>query len=795
MSRQPERAAAPVPPAPRFAMGWAALVYALATLILGYPALLGQFLVPLVSDQYLAGFAFREFGAEVLRETGGFPLWNPYLMGGVPFVAGMGGDIFYPTFLLRMVMPADDAMTWSFILHVFLAGVFSFAFLRAWGIAFFPSLLGGAAYMLSGPVASLVSPGHDGKLYVAALLPLALWMVVRGVRDGRAWAWGVLALTIGLGVLSPHPQLLQYMLLAAGFFGLYVTFAAHDGVRLERGLALKRLALAAVAVGVGFLIGGIQYAPVLEYVDWSPRAGGRDYDYSASFAKPPAELLGTVLPDFTGVKDTYWGTNGIKLHGEYLGAVVLFLAGAAFGAGERRKGFVRFWLGAGIVALLWALGSATPFFRLVYAIVPGTKFFRAPDNMFMVVAMAVAVLAAVGYERVLTIGVRRGYLIGWGVAAAILVLLGIPGVYTSIAEVLVDNPALYDRILASRTSVLLDALRSALFIGLAIGAVVMLERGGLKLLAFAWGIVALAIVDLWSVERGFWEFAAPAAEIYATDPTIEYMKAQPPGRVLTIPDGNHGLAYHDPYLVGDGLMIHNIRQVLGYHGNELGRFQELGGEDQGWRNVTHPNFWQLYNVRWLLSNIPDLALPGSRLVAGPARNAAGTMVYLYEVPGEHPAAWVSGAMVEAPDPTVLATLLDPRLDDVRRVALFDTSATVTSQELAAMPEPLAIESAVATYEPGHIVIQLSEPAPSGSALVVSENFYPGWTAVVDGQPASAFRVNYTLIGVPLEAGARSIELRFESEAYQTGKTITLVALALAAMAIATGVVVDRRRRG
>ena len=777
-------------------MGWAALIYAVATLLLGYPALLGQFLVPLVSDQYIAGFAFREFGAEALRETGGFPLWNPYLFGGMPFVAGMHGDIFYPTFLLRMVMPTDAAMTWSFLLHVFLAGLFSFAFLRAWGISFFGALLGGAAYMLSGPVASLVSPGHDGKLYVAALLPLALWMVVRGVRDGRTWSWGVLALTVGLGVLSPHPQLLQYMLLAAGFFGLYVAFAAHDGVRLDRGLALKRLAIAAAAVGVGFLIGGIQYAPVLEYVDWSPRAGGRDFDYSASFAKPPEEVLGTILPEFSGVKDTYWGRNGLKLHGEYLGAVVLFLAGAAFGAGERRKGFVRFWLGAGIVALLWALGSATPFFRIVYEIVPGTKFFRAPDNMFMVVAMAVAVLAAVGLERVLTAGVSRRYLIGWGVAGAVLLLLAIPGMYTGLGEVFLRNPALYDVMAGNQGRVLVGALRSLLFLGLAMGAILALSAGRLSARAIGWGFVALAVVDLWSVERRFWQFSPPAEELYAADPTIEYLRSQErPGRVLAIPLSGENLAYHDPFLLGDALMIHNVRQVLGYHGNELGRYQELGGKDENWGNVTHPNFMQLYNVRWLLTNLPALGLPGSRLVAGPARNAAGTMVYLYELPGEHPAAWVSAAMVEAPDATVLATLLDPRLDDVRRVALFDTSSTVTSQELTAMPDPLAIDARVTTYEPGRISIELSEPAPSGSALVVSENFYPGWRASIDGRASAAHRVNYTLIGVPLEAGARSIELRFESDSYRTGRTITLVALLVVAVAIAAGVLVDRRRRG
>jgi len=117
--------------APRFAFGWASLVYALCTLSLAYPALAGKFLVNPHSDQYIAGYAFREFAASTLRATGHFPLWNPYLFGGMPYIAAMHGDIFYPTFLLRMILPTDVAMTWGFIIHIFLAGLFTFGFLSS----------------------------------------------------------------------------------------------------------------------------------------------------------------------------------------------------------------------------------------------------------------------------------------------------------------------------------------------------------------------------------------------------------------------------------------------------------------------------------------------------------------------------------------------------------------------------------------------------------------------------------------------------------------------------------------
>src|SRR5437762_7408663 len=237
--------------APLFALVWAALVYALGTLSMGYPALAGRFLVNPHSDQYIAGYAFREFGAATLRATGHFPLWNPYLFGGMPYIAAMHGDIFYPTFLLRMIMPTDAAMTWGFIIHIFLAGLFTYVFLRDLGYSFVGALVGGLAYMMSGQIASSVSPGHDGKLFVSALFPLALMVLRRGIREGKAWSWGAFALIVGLTVISPHPQLLQYMLLTSGAYALFLAFVTLDAVQLPRPVSIRRLGLALAAVVIG----------------------------------------------------------------------------------------------------------------------------------------------------------------------------------------------------------------------------------------------------------------------------------------------------------------------------------------------------------------------------------------------------------------------------------------------------------------------------------------------------------------------------------------------------------------
>jgi len=781
------------PPAPRFAFGWAALVYAIGTLSLAYPALAGRFLVNSHSDQYIAGYAFREFAASTLKATGHFPLWNPYLFGGMPYVAAMHGDIFYPTFLLRMIMPTDAAMTWGFIIHVFLSGLFTYGFLRAIGYGFYGSLVGGLAYMMSGQIASYVSPGHDGKLFVSALFPLALWMLYRAFRGGKNWAWGAFALIVGLCVLSPHPQLLQYLLLTCGAYSLFLAFTTLDGIKLPRQTAILRLGFALLSVIVGLAIGAVQYLPVREYVKWSPRAGGlADYRTATSYAWPPEELLNSYLPQFSGMLDNYWGRNGIHLHSDYIGVVVLALAGLAFSglrSNPQRKQII-FWSIALIVSILWSLGGATPFYQLPYALVPGTKYFRAPATIFFVGTLAIALLACVGTERFLRLQVSRRYVIGWLIFGGVIALLASLGGLTNVAESFAD-PRMIDRVQANSGSVFLGAWRSFAFVLLFAALWYVLDTGRISVKHAAWVVAALMAIDLWSIERIYWMFSPPAKVIYASNPIIETLKSEPqPVRVFAFPVRQRG---PDAILNGDALMTHRLRNVLGYHGNQLGRYNDLVGLNSDDNRLFSANVLQLTNTKYFLTNLSELPFIGNTTLAkGPVVDASGDSLYLYRLNAENPYSWVTPVAVKAPDDQVLATVLNPRFD-LKRAALFDTSARITAaQNVQSLPAALAVTSSVRKYEAGSVQIDLSAPAPKGSSLIVSENYYPGWVATADGKPTRLGRADYSMIGVELPEGVRTIDLRFTSPAYERGKTITWLAIAIGLLMLGAGVWRDRR---
>ena len=792
---------------PRFAALWATLTYAVATLALGWPALAGKFLVGPHSDQYIAGYAFREFAAATLKTTGSFPLWNPYQFGGMPFIAAMHGDIFYPTFLLRLVLPTDVAMTWGFMIHVFLAGAFAYLFLRRARFGFAGALVGGLAYMMSGHIATYVSPGHDGKLFVAALLPLLLWAVLAWIRDGRLWALGAIAAVVGLDILSPHPQLLEYSLLTAGAYAILLAVGlVRDGTG-DKKLALTRLGGALAAVAVGLAIGAVQFLPVREYVGWSPRASGiGTYDRATSYAKNPQEIFNYYLPEFTGILDHYWGPNGIHFQGDYAGVVVLLLAALGIGGmrRDRRSRELWFWGIAVVVALLWALGAATPFYNIPFYLVPGTKYFRAPDSVFFVGTLGIAIFAARGVERALAAEVSRRFVLGWIIFAAAVAVLAATGTLTAFARSVAPEERL-DLVDANNGALVFGAFRSFVFVALA--ALAVFKAADLRRRAGRFApVIALAVLtalDLFVVNKQYWVFSPPASQLYASDAALDYLRnLKEPGRVLALPVNPNGIdvALYD----GAELMTHRALNPLGYHGNEIARYNDLldipqgsGPTDESRRLIlTNPNIRRLTATQYILSNGRQLAsvIPGMTQVAGPSTDdQSGRTNYLYRLPDSAPYAWVAPLIVKAADDAVLETVMNPRFD-VQTAALFDPAAPVTgATAVTTLPQPTGIAATIDSYKPGRISVSLGSAAPAGSALLVAENYYPGWHATVDGKAAPIGRAQYSMIGVELPAGARKIELTFSSPAYETGKLITWVAIVIALIGLVGGTFMERRR--
>jgi hypothetical protein len=764
--------------------------------ILSLPMWTGKFLGSTFSDQYTAGYGFRTWAAEQWKTTGKVPLWNPEILGGMPFVAGMTGDIFYPTAWLRLILPIDVAMNIGFAAHYVLAGLLAYLFLRRLHVSWAGSVVGGVVYQLSGVVASYVNPGHDGKLFVTALFPLALLSLLMALRDKKWEGYALLALSVGLGFLSPHPQMLYYMLVATGLFALFLTFGDETTEPLQP--RIVRLAVSLAAVFVGFGIGAIQMVPFYYYIPFSPRAESiGSWERAISYAIPWEHLPEFFLARFAGQVTvdgtTYWGSNGFKLHSEYWGlpAAALAILGAT-GAGRRR---LKWWL-AGIAALfmLVALGGSTPFYRLWYAVMPFMKQVRAAGMAFYIPSFVVAVFAALGVDRLLRREGKKHVQIWLGAGAGIA-LLALIGAFGGLAEALAGSvqarlpgyPAI-QRATEAGDAIRWGAFGSAVALTAAGGVAFGLLRNKLSTKAALLMLIGVVGTDLWWNAGTFWNFSDAPDVLFAGDEiTRDLQLTEPPYRVWQ--KGVYG---------GAILMAYGIPELIGHHGNELDAFDKLLNRQApglSYPNEIHPTVWDLYAVQKIIlpqQRSPD-SIPGFTRSRTNVPTAAGIRAAVFERTEPVPYARIVGAASKLPEDQLVPTVLHPRFP-LDRVVAVDTTAHFDPPELTAIPDSVETSVSVTEWAPGRMRLEISPAAPQDAFVVISENWYFDWQATVDGQPVTPIRGNGALLTVPVRAGAREIELRFESDAYRRGKGITLASLLLVAVGFVTPVALRRKKR-
>ncbi len=760
------------PPAfePRAPALVAALIFLIAAATLCYPMLSGQ--VNLGDDQLIAGYGFRVFGAEQFRATGSVPQWNPFIMGGLPFIAAGHGEIFYPTAWLRYVLPVDTAMNVQIAIHLFLAGCTLYAFARALRVSWAAAVGAGVGYELSGMIASQMSPGHDGKMIVASLAPLVFLGLLYAIRDGRWVGYGMVALGVGLGLISPHFQMVYYLLVAAGIWTLYLLFwhpERHPSVRWPFALAA---ALGAVVLGAG--LAAIQIIPFLQYIPFSPRAAtgpSTGWEYATGYAMPVEEIMTTVLPQFNGVLRSYWGQNGMKLHTEYLGAIIVILAALGWGDRSKRKLMWGLTIIGGLF-LLVSFGGHTPFYRLWYEVMPMMKKVRAAGMAFYLPTMVVCLFAAFGLDQLFrgqvkpkTLGIMCG-------AMGLLALLGAGGVLQGVATSLAPTEAI-DRVIANGDGLRDGSLRLLIvtIIGGAVLAAVAYKKIPRAVAPYV--IVALILGDNWSVLRDFTKFYPPAKETFREDEIISRLRNTPLPYRVWHPGGGYGqLSVYEP----GALLAWGVPTLLGYHGNEIRYFDDLLGEKNLWRNQINPNLWDLYGIRYILLGAAQ-QLPGYHKVLGSVPATGGRAGVLYEADTIPNYVHVMSAAAKVKEEQIVPTAVNPRFPALS-VVLYPDTASVSPDPVPTAAAPPTLKARISDWKPGHMTVSLDGRDTRQTYLVVAENWFPDWHVTIDGTPAPLLRADNALLSVAVPSGAREVHFDFASAVYSKAKLLSLVSCLL-----------------
>ena len=357
--------------------------------------------------------------------------WDDSRLGGVPTIDALFGDAYHPLVLVEFLTDPARAVGFKFILIVWVAFLCATLLARslsgslAWGTLF------GFLYAFSPQYFSYVYGGHDGKMMVFAVAPLAILAIRKIIREGSLFYFIVFTLSIVWMILGSHLQLTYLFLWGAGFYALFETLALNASWKVRS----KKLGIAAGALAIALGISAFQIIPPYLYTTAeSVRGTGEktNYGHASSWSLHQEELASMLIPGFLGVdvyeqkngaagpelsgsalitvpyadmqkeglqgSPFYWGHNPFKLNHDSAGIVLTFLAFLGFFVRKSRRAAI-FWFVGAAVALSYAMGAHSPLFKLWFAIIPGMKSFRAPSMaMFwlplVMMMMAIPVIQA-----------------------------------------------------------------------------------------------------------------------------------------------------------------------------------------------------------------------------------------------------------------------------------------------------------------------------------------------------------------------------------------------------------------
>lgn len=802
LDRAPEHLELPVWLAP--------VVYAVATVVL-FRAFIFSDAMLFGADTEGLGYMARAFYAEALK-SGDFPLWNPIILGGTPFLESLaGGDSLYPpSVLLLLLLEPFRALGWKLALHLWLAGMFTYGWTRSLGVSRAAALIAGLGYMVAPFFVSLAWPAHDGKMFVTALTPLLFWAVESWFARGR---WGALAgigAVVALTILTTHFQMAYFLFGAVGAYGLFRAVQimrtgrpetdadeladpeADGAARAPRRAMASPWARFAAFVGisvVGAGASGVQLLPALDYIGDASRrsqtttqaSAEENRAYASSWGMHPEEAVSSLfVPEFVGAstfaggwtEGTYWGRNVFKYNSEYIGLGLLLLAVLGFFGGRRRG--VRLFLAAlAGVALLYTLQTWTPVWSVFYALVPGLKLFRAPSMVIFLTGFGIATLAAFGVDRALALTASRRADEGAKAGRVLLgttALLGV-GMLAAQSGILLDlwtgmlygdmEPAKLEA-LQTATPFIARGFLFATVLAAAVGGVVhagakgWLKPSGVVVLLAA--LVALdggRVSDRFLVTKDFDDFAVRGP---VEDFLIERQAVEAPFRVLDLGGGQLG---------GDVRMgMWGLDLAGGHHPNDLRRYRELTGMVGGGTPdnlFASANVNQILNVRyavWFTARFGPMeelgltglaageAVTGSRLQDGRAYEV------VYELPTLDRARLVGAAEILRDDQSV-ERITDPTFDPATTAILAPEEQT--ESVVAGLGGGIPAGS-VEWLEEGTDRIRLRVQTDRAALLTVSENWYPTWHASVDGTDVPVLRAYHTLQAVPVPAGEHDVVL-------------------------------------
>ncbi|HET7011932.1 MAG TPA: YfhO family protein, partial [Anaerolineales bacterium] len=576
--------------------------------------------------------------------------------------------------------------------------------------------------------------------------------ISEGWRPGkRLWILLPLSATIAFQLLAGHAQTSWYSLtLAIVMTVIPLGAEARDFLRAAGAWLM--------AVAMSLILAAGQILPTLEYMLESTRAGGLDAASALTYSFWPWRALGLLLPGLFGSPATgdFWGYGNYWEDAMYVGVLPLLMALMAvtrLGRLGRHRRPAIFLASAAALAFLLSLGSNTPLYMWLYRAIPLFQMFNAPTRWNILTTMCLAILAGIGAEAWAPPTPRGRYWKRLSVAgalalAAVAFVIGsrvdLPGLQPSMARAF----ALLGILFAATAVLQLRWPGQADRTWITIVAIVI----GADLLIANAGLLPSTSIDLYTTSTSLKSEVDDGHRLYlpaALDYDIKF------DRTHRFDTFDPGIDWLDVRQAG----LPNTPMIEGLP--SANNFDPLLGEayvdwiDRLEASGLDPRLLTLADIGWLGQPTGDTpAWVKYRAVSG-AERVRIVPEAKWTASREESLELAAGGSIDFESIVVLEGEPDP----ARSGSYGSGSAEVIPQG-----------------DPNLVRVRAS--APDGGWLLLSDSWYPGWIATVDGQDTTIHRADGLFRAVWTPPGEHEILFAYRPPIFGLAILLSGVAWAL-----------------
>lgn len=772
------------------------------------------------------------------ERTGERTRWTNSVFGGMPTY--QTAPSYKSTDALSKVMDAYHLWLPENVWYVFAYLLGFYILLRAFDFRQELAVLGSIIWAFSSYFFIIIAAGHIWKVMALAYLPPMIAGLVLAYRGKYLWGFILTALFTAFEVKANHVQMTYYYLFVVLFMVIaYLVQAIKNKQLLHFG---KATAVCAAAACLGICMNLSNLYHTWEYSKESMRGkselvkantanqtnSGLERDYITQWSYGIGETWTLLIPNAKGGASVplsqnetamkkadpnfiqiyqqigqYWGEQPGTSGPVYVGAFVLmlFILALFIVKGPMKWAL----LAATVLSILLSWGkNFMPLTNFFIDYMPMYAKFRTVASILVIAEFTIPLLAMLGLKKILDtpsiLNKQIKYVyISFGLTAGFCLLFALmPSVFFSNfvsaqeLEAMKSIPAEYQgQLIANlremRQAIFTDDCWRSFFI-IVIGTFLLLlyRANKLKKSVFVGLVIVLCLVDMWQVNKRYLNDGM-FVEKSVRDNPIEMTPTDQ--QILQTKELDYRVLNLATSTFNENETSYFHKSIGGYHPAKLRRYQEMI------ETYIAPEMEKL--MKSIFEAQGDMTkLNGDSI--SPVLNMLNTKFFIMPlqggqtVPLKNPYAFGNAWFVDkvtyvnnANEELEMVGKLNLRAEAVADKKFRDVLGSSCEQDHHA-------QVTMKTYEPNQLTYEVE--SAKGGVLVFSENYYPEWTATVDGKEVPVGRVNYILRAIQVKPGKHQVVLSFFPKSVDRTETVAYIAFALLVICILLGIGLEIRQR-